>query len=180
MASNTPDFGKDEYETPSYVLDMVLDELDASKWFVWEPFPGSGFSTNYMRSKGFEVTNGSFDDFFQHRQAPKVLCEVKQLVVITNPPYSKKKEILEKLKELGVRKLALFIPMGTVVCRYFKDLFPDHHKQVIIHTRCCRFLHPKTHEYWHLRAPFDVIWITSGLGLKYDVQYKEKPKALAL
>lgn len=170
-----PDFGNDEYETPSYVLDMILDELDSTKFIIWEPFRGSGWSTDYMQKQGFEVTNGEHADFFQHTTIPQFSSRTKELIVISNPPYSKKKEILQKLRQLNIKKLALFIPMGTMTCRYFKELFPQDQTQVIIHTKSCMFLHPRTHKFWPLPAPFDTIWVTNGLSLKYDVQYKNKP-----
>lgn len=59
------------YEVPTYVFDMVLDELDMEKWVIWDPFPNTGHSTEHMRSKGFEViVKGNYDSFFDHQEIP--------------------------------------------------------------------------------------------------------------
>ena len=55
----------DLYETPTATLDMILDQLDPARHHIWEPFPGTGHSTRYMKSRGFCVTNGNHPDFFQ-------------------------------------------------------------------------------------------------------------------
>lgn len=164
------DFCQDDYETPTYVLDMILDQLSPTEWVIWEPFPGSSHSTNYMRKRGFEVTNGLHEDFFHHTEAPVVPDPNKKLVVVTNPPYSKKKQILQKFKVLGVHNLALFVPIGTLTCQYFKHSFPLDQNQLIVHKQRCRFINPLTHEPMKNDPPFDVVWITNGLNLSKDVQ----------
>ena len=55
----------DLYETPAATLDMILDHLDPKRHHIWEPFVGTGHSTRYMKSRGFDVTNGDHPDFFQ-------------------------------------------------------------------------------------------------------------------
>lgn len=169
---NTFGFGKDEYETPTYALDMILNELDPSEWQIWEPFRGSGFSTEHMRKCGFEVTNGAHEDFFDHTEIPYI-NRAKKLAVVTNPPYSRKKDILYKLNDLKVDHLALFVPVGTISCEYFGDLFQQKKLQVIFHSGTCKFLHPTTHEPLG-KAGFDLAWFSVGLDLQRDVQYKSR------
>lgn len=163
-------FDKDAYESPKYVLDMVLDQLDPEKWEIWEPFPGSGYSTLHMRNRGFTVTNGKFDDFFQHKEPPTVTAKSKNLAVVTNPPYSKNKQILKHLKDLRIRSMALLIPVGVTFTRFYQHLFPLDQQQLIWHVRQCKFLDPYTHEKVG-RASFDVLWATSGLRFDKDIQF---------
>ena len=60
----------DQYETPPATLDMILDKLDPGRHHIWEPFPGTGHSTRYMKSRGFDVTNGDHPDLF-HQLLPE-------------------------------------------------------------------------------------------------------------
>lgn len=166
-------FTPDEYETPTYVLDMVLEELDPTKWTIWEPFPGSGHSTRYMRLKGFSVTNGDHDDFFQHSVTPAPCKIGHKVVVISNPPYSKKKEIMQKLKDLGVMHIALFLPVGVIARRYFAETFPSIGNQFIFHRRTCSFLHPESKESMG-PASFPLMWVTCGLNMSKNIMHKGK------
>ena len=168
-------FSADDYETPTYVLDMLLEELDPDDWVLWEPFPGSGYSTKHMRSRGFEVTNGMHLDFFDHETIPIPVSSMtgRKLAVVTNPPYSQKKRFLAKLKALGVEHIALFVPVGTITNDYFRRSFPQQHNQFIFHQLACHFLHPKTHDSVG-SASFEVMWVTCGLGMKNNVMYKRR------
>ena len=71
---------------------MMLTHLDPAIHYVWEPFVGSGHSTRYMKSKGFQVTNGDNEDFFQ-QTVPNPPAGMK-LVLVSNPPFSIKREIV--------------------------------------------------------------------------------------
>jgi hypothetical protein len=172
----------DDYETPGRVLDMILDELDAKKVYIWEPFKGSGHSTEYMRKKGFKVTNGYYDDFFAHKTLPTIpednevffdeAGNSRELVVVTNPPFSIKKQILEHFKTLGVCKIALLLPVGTLFTMYWLNLFPQEQFQVVFHTGRCKFIDPVTNSITKGTSSFDIAWLCHGLSLKKDIQYK--------
>ena len=179
-------FACDEYETPPSTLDMILEELNQDEVYVWEPFRGSGNSTNYMRSKGFKVTNGDFpEDFFKHATLPTIpedeiliydpegkVIGQRKLVVVTNPPYSIKREVIQKFKELGIISLALLIPVGTIFAKYWTQTFPQDSNQMITHIGRCKFLHPISHEPIKGSASFDVCWISNNMNLSKDLQYK--------
>ncbi len=98
----------DLYETPTATLDMILDHLDPKRHLIWEPFVGTGHSTRYIKSRGFSVTNGDHQDFFQQSLPEK--DPKKELVLVSNPPFSIKRHILRRLTELGFHKFALLLP----------------------------------------------------------------------
>lgn len=171
---NTSKFNRflaDDYETPDRVLDMVLEQLDTTQHFLWEPFKGTGRSTDYMRKKGFEVTNGDHSDFFQ-QTLPRPSSSTKELVVVSNPPFSKKRDILEHLKRLGVRKFALLLPVGTLFTRYFADLFPNCSTQLILTQGRVKFIDPVTQVAYKGSCSFDVVWICVELGFMHSIAYK--------
>lgn len=161
-------FGPDQYETPDYVFDMLLEELEPEEWTIWEPFPGSGHSTEYMNSKGFDVVNGPHADFFDNTVAPPVVKPQHKLAVVTNPPYSLREKIMKKLKALGVETIAFFVPIGTIGTKYFLNFFPQEDNQLLFHQGHVRFIHPQTRKEMGT-APFCLAWVTSGLKMKRDL-----------
>lgn len=108
----------DLYETPTTTLDIILDHLDPRRHHIWEPFVGTGHSTRYMKSRGFDVTNGDHADFFQ-QSLPEKYPE-KDFVLISNPPFSVKRRILLRLTELGFHKIALLLPAPVLFTKYFQ------------------------------------------------------------
>jgi hypothetical protein len=111
--------GSDEYATPPATLDTVFEYIDAQKYEIWEPFRGDGTSTAYMRSCGYTVHNGDNADFFL-QTVPGTTDISKKLVMVTNPPFSKKKEILLHIlnvlptHEHALHSMALLLPTATI------------------------------------------------------------------
>jgi len=159
----------DKYESPPRSLDMILDLLDASKHHIWEPFKGSGHSTMYMRSKGFEVSNGNDPDFF--KQSVPNPSENKELILVSNPPFSIKRQILLHLKKIEFNKIALLLPAPVLFTLYFREFAMEHKVQIVIHTKRCSFLNPCTLEPCRTSASFDCLWITTNLSLENDINF---------
>jgi len=172
----------DLYETPGKSIDLILERLDSNIHVIWEPFPGSGHSTRYMRGRGFIVTNGSDPDFFNQvvPNAEEVAGAENianpQLVLVTNPHFSTKKEILEKVVVLGVQRVALLLPAATIYTKYFRKYITDTGEEnfrYLVHSKRCNFLDPKTGEATLGKngkkgsCSFDVAWFTSGLGDRF-------------
>jgi hypothetical protein len=158
----------DTYETPIRSLDMLLTHLDPTVHYIWEPFAGSGHSTRHMRQAGFEVTNGDDPDFFE--QSVPVAPEGLRLVLVSNPPFSKKQEILRHLAALGVHDVALLLPAAVLFTKYFFEFSLKHHVQLVVHSKRCSFLNPDTGKAAG-SASFDVVWICVGLGLPRDLNF---------
>lgn len=166
-------FDKDCYETSHKTLDPILNALDPKRYYLFEPFPGSGYSTEYMRSKGFIVTNGDHADFFNHTKLPSIPegVEGQELFLVTNPPFSSKKKVMLKLKELGVENMALLLPSGTLFLKYWPVVFPQENFQVLFKQGRCKFLNPNTHELIKGSCSFDVCWATHNLNLTKSISY---------
>lgn len=157
-----------QYETPTETLDMILDYLHPEKHCIWEPFKGTGHSTRYMESRGFTVTNGNHPDFFQQ----KVPHADNELVLISNPPFSIKRQILERLAELGVSKVALLLPAPVLFTKYFHRYCVDHKVQTIIHSKRCRFIDPTTGQPTKKSASFDIMWVCVNIELESDMVFR--------
>lgn len=166
-------YDKDMYETPGYVYDMILEELDPKETVIWEPFLRTGYSTKYMRSRGFEVINGEEGGLFAQNEIPRIKASQKTLVVVTTPSFSVRRKVVTKLHELGVTRMAVFVPIGMLTTMYGKTLFPAQSTQLVYHTAACHFLDPLT-LMPRGKTGFDLVWITKGLSLQQGVQFKGK------
>jgi hypothetical protein len=122
-----------------------------------------------MKSRGFDVTNGDHPDFFQQSLPEK--DPNKELVLVSNPPYSIKRHILRRLTELGFHKFALLLPAPLLFTQYFQEYCSHHQVQVIIHTKRCKFLDPETGKPTLKQPTFDVMWVCVDLALERDILF---------
>lgn len=108
----------DDYETPLSAWKSIVPYLPKGK-VIWEPFYCRGASGDHLRSLGFEVIHEP-EDFFEHNKGD---------IVVSNPPFSQKKAILQRLKSLG-KPFVLILPASVLGTQILSELFPD--IQVII------------------------------------------------
>jgi hypothetical protein len=98
----------DEWETPpATTLRMV--ELLPQGGAIWEPFCGPTLqSVNTLRETMHEVVYDAEQDFFALAAPP---CE--HVVVVTNPPFTRKIDAVERLCMWGV-PFAMVLPVDAV------------------------------------------------------------------
>jgi len=78
----------DDYMTPNYAWDNIKDYIPKDK-IIWEAFYGNGNSGNYLKTLGFNVIHEDID-FFNNDKGD---------IIVSNPPFTIKKEILILLKQ---------------------------------------------------------------------------------
>ena len=87
-AFHTKTFMKhDDYMTPKYAWENIQQFIPKNK-IIWEAFYGDGTSGEYLKELGFDVIHDSID-FFENDLGE---------IVISNPPFSKCKDIIPRLK----------------------------------------------------------------------------------
>jgi len=106
---------KDEYYTPKWVFEMLAPFLPKDK-IIWEAF-GTVDQTHiqsaeYLRELGFKVVQTK-NDFF---------LENKGDVIVSNPPFSKLKDIFIRLKELK-KPFCLLVNNCVLHSNYFRAVF---------------------------------------------------------
>jgi len=110
----------DHYMTQKSTWDMISMYLPRDK-VLWEAFYGDGQSGNYLRELGFEVIHESVDFYTNN------LGEV----IVSNPPYSQKREVFQRLKELD-KPFCMLVPTACIQTRYFQTLFGESDIQLIV------------------------------------------------
>jgi hypothetical protein len=140
------------------VWDLILKHISKEK-IIYEPFYMNGRSGDYIKSQGYDCIHED-TDFFTN--------DYTYDVVVSNPPFSKRKEIFEKLKEVN-KPFALIVPLQTLVNTYFKTLFTK--VQIIIPKTRIGFIQ---NDVWTNRADFDSIFLTHGLNLPQDIIFENE------
>ena len=147
----------DDYMTPSSAWENIKQYIP-NDTVIWEPFYGDGKSGEYLRDLGFNVIHDK-DDFFENNKGD---------IIISNPPFTKKKEILERIKELD-KPFILLMPQNTLNNNYIRELFSGD-IQIIIPRRRIQFLkngedgHPK-------KCNFDCFYYCYKIGLDHDIVF---------
>jgi hypothetical protein len=155
LMTNAKEVKNDEYETPRSAWESIDRFLPKDK-VIWEPFMASGLSGEVLRSLGCEVIHQR-EDFFENDRGD---------VVVTNPPFSRKKEVLKRLKELG-KPFVLLLPASVLGTKMISDWFPD--IQIIVPKGRISFLVNGTQTNsvwfasffycWKMRLPRDIIFL---------------------
>lgn len=155
----------DDYMTPKYAWENIQQFVPKDK-VIWEPFFGDGKSGDHLRELGFQVIHEDVD-FFK---------ENKGDIVVSNPPFSKSKEVLTRLKELG-KPFLIIMPSSKINTQYVRSLFrtdPDP-LQLIIPRKRIHFLKqvngvvPEDYKSscnfdcfyycWKMNLPRDIVWL---------------------
>ena len=179
MASfHTKTFKKnDEYYTPPSAWINIKQYIPTDK-IIWESFYCKHSpSAKTIHELGRKVICKDVD-FFEHNYGD---------IIVSNPPFTKKKEVLTRLKELN-KPFILIMPCSTITCQYFRRLFQDEKIQIIIPRKRIQFLKVvdgkvvKTSKcnfdcfyyFYKMNLPKDIIW------LKDDIDMKKKNKKLKM
>ena len=154
---------QDDWVTPPEVWENITDFLPVGKTdvVVWEPFYNDdSTSANTLRKLGCQVIYGNID-FFQHALGT---C------IITNPPFSCKEKVFERLKQLDL-PFILTIPVHSLCTRFIKNTFKNKLQLIIPDTRLhFQKLDNETGELVTVkRTPFDCIYVCYKMNLPRDV-----------
>ena len=106
--------GNDDFYTLDDTWDKILPHIPKDKQ-IWEAFWGDGHSGTYLQSKGLDVIHQD-EDFFEHDRGD---------VLISNPPFSLKKTILERLFILD-KPFMLIMPSEVLYYKYFEPFKTPH------------------------------------------------------
>lgn len=136
--------GCDEYYTPQSAWQEIESFLPKDK-LIYEAFYGDGTSANYLRELGCSVVSEDVD-FFDNK--------IEFDLIVTNPPYSFKKKVFERLRQIN-KPFILLCPVSTITKAFYQAYFAQH-CGVIIPKKRIHFIRngEQTSRSW-----FDVIYI---------------------
>ena len=147
----------DEYYTKKESWTDIAQYLPRDK-VIWECFYSErSRSAEYLRELGFDVVYKPVD-FFEENLGD---------ILVSNPPFSKKKEVFARLKELG-KPFVMLVPTNTIHTKYFTETFHDEQIQLIMPWRKRQFdspiynLHPRG-------CSFNTLYVCYKMNLPKDV-----------
>jgi len=130
MASfHTKTFTKyDDYMTPKIAWENIQHLIPKDK-VIWEAFYGNGNSGNYLRELGFQVIHEEID-FFTNNLGD---------IIVSNPPFTKVKEIMKRLKELD-KPFIMILPASKICTSYLRENYKNDNLQIIIPIKRIQFI----------------------------------------
>lgn len=154
----------DDYMTPKSAWEAIKKYIPKDK-VIWEPFYGDGKSGKYLKEMGFHTIHAKVD-FFDYNWGD---------IVVSNPPFSKSKEVLTRLHELG-KPFVLILPLSKINTQYVRTLFKDDPTplQIIIPRKRIQFIKTERgvpvigrnvcnfdclYYCWKVDLPRDIIWL---------------------
>jgi hypothetical protein len=149
----------DDYMTPKSAWEAIKDYIPRDK-VIWEPFYGNGDSGRFLTELGLTVIHEDLD-FFENNKGD---------IVVSNPPYSNKKEVVKRLVELD-KPFVLLMPSATMLCTYMRDYLAEH-LQIIIPRRRIQF-HKLTNGVLSTenKCNFDCYYFCYKMNLPRDIVY---------
>jgi len=126
--SFTNDKDSDNYITNREEWERIKQYIPKDKQ-IWSPFYCDGKQKEYFTDMGFDIIHED-EDFFENDKGE---------IIIDNLPFSKKKEILKRLKELD-KPFIMILPSVILCYKYFMDYFKDD-IQIIIPYNRVKFKH---------------------------------------
>ena len=150
----------DDYMTPKYAFEWIKQYIPNDK-VIWEAFYGDSSSGNYLKELGFNVIQEPID-FFENDKGD---------IIISNPPFSKKKEVFTRLKELD-KPFIIICPSSMINTKYIKKIFKDETLQIIIPNKRINFIkkiNGVVPDNWGNRCNFDCFYYCYKMNFQKDI-----------
>tara|TARA_Y100001963_G_scaffold32158_1_gene44425 strand:- start:2297 stop:2773 length:477 start_codon:yes stop_codon:yes gene_type:complete len=157
--SFTNDKDSDNYITNKEDWERIKDYIPKDKK-IWSPFYCDGKQKQYFNDMGFDIIHED-RDFFSYTP--------EYDMVIDNPPFSKKKEILAKLKELD-KPFILIAPSMMLSYKYFQEDYKD--IQILIPYKRINFKHLNSDKK-NYSPPFASFYYCYKMNLQKDLIFIE-------
>ena len=151
----------DDYMTPKHAWEDIKDYIPKDK-VIWEAFYGDGESGNYLRELGFNTIHEPVD-FFENDLGD---------IIVSNPPFSKTKEVLTRCKELD-KPFIMILPSSKINTQYFRELFADE-IQIIIPKKRIHFsklINGEKPEGWKNACNFDCFYYCYKINNENDITW---------
>ena len=122
----------DNYVTNKEGWEKIKQYIPTDK-IIYSPFYCDGSMKKYFKEMGYDIIHND-DDFFINYN------KYEYDIIIDNPPFSKRKQVFEKLKEID-KPFIIVCLSNLIACKYFTDLFNENLQIIIpkIRTKFTKF-----------------------------------------
>ena len=161
----------DEFYTPGYAIDPILKYIPNNST-VWCPFDtADSLFVHKFRQAGHTVIathisdRGGQGDFFQ---ASPPGCDY----IVSNPPYSLKTEVLQRLFALHIPFAMLIGVVGLFESQKRFEMFRDNEFEIMYMNRRVAYFKDYSEQKPSLNPPFSSVYICSGV-LPQQIVFEE-------
>jgi len=154
----------DDYMTPKYAWENIQHLIPKDK-VIWEAFYGDGESGNYLTELGYEVIHEPVD-FFENDMGD---------IIVSNPPFSKSKEVMRRLKELD-KPFVLILPSSKLSCSYIRENYKETELQIVIPRKRIQFIKRVNGEIpkdYKSKCNFDCFYYCYKMNFNKDITWLE-------
>ena len=151
--------GNDEFYTPRYAIEPILKYIDKDS-VVWCPFDTeqSNF-VKMLKDKGIKVINSHLEkgtDFFK--------CAIPDCThIVSNPPYSLKNEVFERLFMLKIPFAMLVGVVGLFESQKRFEMFRDNQFEIMYLNRRVSYFKDYADVKPALNPPFSSVYLCSQM-----------------
>lgn len=156
--------GNDEFYTPKYAITPILKYLKPNS-IIWCPFDSEeSLFVKVLKDEGHTVINTHIDmehgDFFKI-ELPNLIY--KPDYIISNPPYSLKKEVFERLFELKIPFMMLVGVVGLFESKARFNMFKNNDFEIMYFDKRISYFKNYTDQKPSLNPPFSSVYLCSGV-----------------
>ena len=150
----------DEFYTPNYAIEPLLKYLKSNS-VVWCPF--DSLESNFvkiLKEQGHKVINSHIEngfDFFEYE--PKVEYDY----IISNPPYSLKSEVFDRLFKLGKPFAMLVGVVGLFESQKRFTMFKDNDFEIMYFNKRISYFKNYSDQKPRLNPPFSSVYVCNKM-----------------
>ena len=163
--------GNDEFYTPPYAIEPILKYVKPNST-IWCPFDEEqSLFVQMFRNEGHQVIATHINtgtDFFD--------CEVPDCdYIISNPPYSCKGDVLQRLFEIGKPFAMLVGVVGLFESQKRFDMFKSNDFEILYMSRRVAYFKDYSEQKPSLNPPFSSVYVCSKV-LPKQIVFEEIKK----